>query len=168
MVVAGGCGTDPNGHSVTYAYNLYIGGNRDAGSGASAIDTISTVAINKPAQTVLMVDGGTEPRTNPMTPPLWPVKRAATAGASSPQTVGRTSWILVHAGSSNITSGFADYGAPHARHQETTNVLWADGHAKAARIESFYCLRGQTTGALCDGTQFAGYSRCLDPLQGCP
>lgn len=169
MVMPGGCGTLPDGLSVTYAYSLYIGGNRDATSGATAIDTISTAAINKPASTVLIVDGGTDPRTNPTDPPRWPLKRATTKGASAPaSTLGRTAWVLNHAGSSNITSGFADYGAPHARHQSQTNVLWADGHTKASRIESFYCLRDQTAGALCDPTQYAGYSRCLDPYQGCP
>jgi prepilin-type N-terminal cleavage/methylation domain-containing protein/prepilin-type processing-associated H-X9-DG protein len=169
MVMPGGCGTLPDGLATTYAYSLYIGGNRDVTSGPTAIDTISTAAINKPASTVLMVDAGTDPRTNPTNPPQWPIKRAATKGSAAPaSTLGRTSWILAHAGSSNITSGFADYGAPHARHQNQTSVLWADGHAKAARVESFYCLRDQTTGPLCDPNQYAGYSLCLDPLQGCP
>jgi prepilin-type N-terminal cleavage/methylation domain-containing protein/prepilin-type processing-associated H-X9-DG protein len=167
MAATGGCGTSTTGYSVTYGYNLYIGGNRDTGSGPTAIDTISTVGIDKPAQTVLMVDGSADPRTNPLSPPNWPAQRSATAVSGFPTTLGRTGWILAHAGSSNITSGFADYGAPHARHQQLTNVLWADGHAKASRVESFYCLRGQTTGAVCDGTQYAGYSRCLDPRQGC-
>jgi prepilin-type N-terminal cleavage/methylation domain-containing protein/prepilin-type processing-associated H-X9-DG protein len=168
MVMPGGCGTLTDGLAVTYAYNLYIGGNRDVNSGPTAIDTISTAAINRPASTVLMADAGTDPRTNPTSPLLWPVKRATTKGAVAPaSTLGRTSWILVHAGSSTI--GFADYGAPHARHQGQTNVLWADGHAKASRVESIYCFREQTTGAVCDPNQFfAGYSRCLDPFQGCP
>jgi prepilin-type N-terminal cleavage/methylation domain-containing protein/prepilin-type processing-associated H-X9-DG protein len=173
MVMPGGCGTLPDGLSVTYAYNLYLGGNQDAGSGATAIPTLSTAAISKPASTVVFVDGGTDPRTNPNDPPNWPVKRATTKGASAPNsTLGRTAWILAHANSSNISNGFWDYGAPHARHQGQTNVLWADGHAKSARAESFYCLRNQTTGANCDTTStgFAagGYSRCLDPAQGCP
>jgi prepilin-type N-terminal cleavage/methylation domain-containing protein/prepilin-type processing-associated H-X9-DG protein len=172
MVVAGGCGTDPNGFAVTYAYNLYIGGNLDTGSGSTAIPTISTVAINKPAQTVLMVDGGADPRTNPANPPLWPIKRAASAGASSPATVGRTAWILAHAGSTNITNGFADYGAPHARHQETASILWADGHAKAQKVESFYRRRDQAEltpperGTL-PGQTSANWSPCLDPYVGC-
>jgi prepilin-type N-terminal cleavage/methylation domain-containing protein/prepilin-type processing-associated H-X9-DG protein len=168
MVMSGGCGTLPDGLSVTYAYNLYIGGNLAPGSGSTAIPTLSTAAIVAPATTVLMTDGGTDPRTNPNTPVLWPLKRATTKGSAAPDsTLGRTAWIIAHAGSSNITSGFADYGAPHARHSEQTNVLWADGHVKSSRIEAFYCLRGQTTGRTCDPTQFAGWSRCLDPNQGC-
>jgi prepilin-type N-terminal cleavage/methylation domain-containing protein/prepilin-type processing-associated H-X9-DG protein len=167
MIMPGGCGTLPDGIAVSYAYNLNIGGNLAPGSGTSAIETISTVAIDKPASTVLMTDGGAEPRTNPTSPPRWPLKRATTAGGGVASTVGRTAWILVNANSSNITNGFADYGAPHARHSEVTNVLWADGHAKAARVESFYCLRNQTTAAnpLCSAT---GFSRCLDPALGCP
>ena len=160
-----GCATNPTGLAVSYSYNLYIGGNRDIGSGPTAIDTISTAGINKPAQTVLIADGASDVRTFPNEPVKWPMKRASTAVTGFPTTAGRTGWILIHAGSSNMA--FADYGAPHARHQGLTNIVWADGHAKAARIESIYTLPGREVADRPAGAT-PNWSPCLDPAYGCP
>jgi len=165
IAAPGGCATSPTGLAVSYSYNLYIGGNRDIGSGATAIDTISTAAINKPAQTVLIADGASDVRTFPNEPVRWPMRRATAPVTGFPTTVGRTGWILIHAGSSNMA--FADYGAPHARHQGLTNIVWADGHAKASRIESFYTLPGRELPDRPAGAT-PNWSPCLDPAYGCP
>ncbi len=165
IAATGGCATSLSGLGVTYAYNLYVGGNRDIGSGPTAIDTISTAAVNKPAQTVLLVDGAADARVNPLNPPRWPTKRATSAVAGFPTTAARTGWILIHAGSTNMA--FADYGAPSARHQGLTNVVWMDGHAKASRVESFYTLPGREVPDRPSGVA-ANWSPCLDPAYGCP
>jgi prepilin-type processing-associated H-X9-DG protein len=49
-----------------------------------------------------------------------------------------------------------DEGAPHERHLETTNVLFADGHVKSRKALSFYNPNG--TNPL----------PCLDITKGCP
>lgn len=46
------------------------------------------------------------------------------------------------------------------RHLETTNVLWADGHVKSQRVESFYVLPRS-------GSTSLSASPCLDPDTGC-
>ena len=141
-----GCSASPTGYAVSYEYNYYLGGNNNQNGG---VLTSSLPQLTAPAQTVMLTDGATTP-TPGKNPADWPT-RAAASGATP--TSGRTSWLLVNANSSTITSGFADYGAPKARHAQMTNVLWADGHVKSARIESFY--------------NAAGTSPCLDPLTGC-
>lgn len=165
MLTPGGCGTLGNGLSNSYLYNLYIGGNRDVGSGATAIDTISTVAISKPSSTVLFVDGGSDVRSVPNDPMAWTFKRATTAVTGFPTTLNRTAWILIYAGSTNMS--FADYGAPHARHTGMTNVAWADGHVKATKIEAFY-TKPVTERPDKPAGATAFWSPCLDPEFGCP
>jgi prepilin-type processing-associated H-X9-DG protein len=50
-----------------------------------------------------------------------------------------------------------DYAAPAARHLETANVLYVDGHVKSSRVEKFY-----------DRNVFApNRMPCLDPNVGC-
>ena len=164
MATPGGCGTLAAGLSSSYLYNLYIGGNRDIGSGATAIDTISTAGINQPSETVLFVDGGADSRTVPNDPLRWPLKRATAAVAGFPTTINRTAWILIHSGSTNMS--FADYGAPQPRHTGMTNVAWADGHVKATAIDRFYTKpvverADKPLGAT------AFWSPCLDPEYGC-
>jgi prepilin-type processing-associated H-X9-DG protein len=160
----GGCGTLPTGYVVTYMYNLSLGGNRepDAAATSTAIATASLPEIVKPSQTVMMVDGASTPQVN-VDPAKWPAR--VQAPGSLPIS-GRTSWILVSASSSNINgayggsgSNFIDYGAPAARHAQMTNVLWADGHAKSAKVESFWVP--PTSASLTPS------SPCLLPSQGC-
>ncbi len=160
-----GCGTLPKGYVVTYPYNLAIGGNRedDAAATSTAVPTASLADVVKPAQTVVLTDGASTPQIN-VDPAKWPERIQA---AGSLPISGRTSWILVSAGSTNISgawggggNNFIDYGAPAARHTQMTNVLWADGHVKTAKIESFYVP--PTTAAPTPA------SPCLNPKVGCP
>lgn len=141
---------------VNYAYNYYIGGNNNPNGG---VLNVTLPQIAKLADTVMMVDSGTLVQAG-LTPQKWAFKFDA---------AGRyTSWLLVYAGSSLMTTS-PNFGGPHPRHAETTNVLWADGHVKARKVETFYTLPGQTSsnppppaGAT------SGWSACLDPLYGCP
>ncbi len=123
---------------VHYAYNLSIGGN-----GAIAYTMLASIA--SPASTVMMTDSGSlQAGTTNSTqaantdPSLWP-RRVATDK--------HTSWILVTPTSSNWSFTTVDYGAPAARHLGTTNILWADGHVKSQKVESFYPT-GQTAPCL--------------------
>ncbi|MBC8102106.1 MAG: DUF1559 domain-containing protein [Cytophagales bacterium] len=161
----GGCGTLPQGYVVTYLYNLAIGGNREpnAPPASTAAPTASLPEIVKPSQTVVMVDGAATPQLD-VDPAKWPVRIQA-PGATPIS--GRTSWILVSGNSSNISgaysgtgSNFIDYGAPAARHALMTNVLWADGHVKSAKIESFWVPPTTATPR--------PTSPCLSPSLGCP
>ena len=140
---------------VTYAYNYYIGGNNNPSGG---IMTASLPQVNKPADTVLVADSGTTPVAN-VDPTQWALKLHSTNK--------HTAWLLVHAGSSTI--GFVDYGAPAARHAGISNVVWADGHVKAMKVEKFYLAPGQTsTNPVPPAGAVASWSPCLDPLYGCP
>lgn len=142
---------------VTYAYNYYIGGNNNPTTG---IMNSPLAGINKPAQTVMLVDSGTNPREG-VRPEAWPLHLHATNR--------HTPWLLVHSGSNLLspTNPLANYGGPHARHAETVNVAWADGHVKAAKIESFYVLPGrEVPGRPSDRARY--WSPCLDPEYGCP
>lgn len=78
-----------------------------------------------PATTVILVDGISQldPATSPSADPLeWKDKPVA--------------WLLDDRASVNLNS--SGRGGPLARHLETTNVAFADGHVKALRIEKFY------------------------------
>ena len=163
--VTGGCASSATGFSVTYPYNLYIGGNRDATSAATStgVETAALSDIKRPSETVLLVDGSATPVAN-VDPTKW-AERLSLPGTTPISR--RTSWLLVHAGSTNITNNFYDYGAPSARHAQMCNVLWADGHVKAARIESFYTLPGKEVANKPATVGAASWSPCLDPAYGC-
>jgi prepilin-type processing-associated H-X9-DG protein len=87
-------------------------------------------AVPNSATTVLATDGAAIPSTSAAAP-NWVQKDAA--------------WLLKPTVDTDVTTGGAsdyDYGAPHARHLEMTNVLWADGHVKSMRMEKFYNATG--------------------------
>jgi prepilin-type N-terminal cleavage/methylation domain-containing protein/prepilin-type processing-associated H-X9-DG protein len=117
----------------SYAYNDDFS-NGDQGRAIAAVPNSAT--------TVLVTDGSAIPSTS--TPaPTWVQKDAA--------------YLLKPTVDNDVTTGGGqdyDYGAPHARHLEMTNVLWADGHVKASRIERFY--------------NATGTSPCLQHDRGCP
>ena len=48
-----------------------------------------------------------------------------------------------------------------------TSVLWADGHVKAAKVESFYTFPGQEVPNRPADAGTANWSPCLDPRYGC-
>jgi prepilin-type N-terminal cleavage/methylation domain-containing protein/prepilin-type processing-associated H-X9-DG protein len=135
-----GCGIG-SGWATSYAYNYYIAGNNNS----TGVATRSLASFNKPAETVMIVDGASFPRARPIVPEAWPEKRtsiATTVGGIT--TANRMPYLLVHAGSSLITNS-NDYGAPFARHNGTTNVIWADGHVKARKLsDDFYVPPGDT------------------------
>ena len=129
------------GAPVHYAYNLNIGGNAPAGA-TSGVSYTSVSSLQAPATTVMMSDSGS-------LPPGW---AASTKPAGTPAhqwdkriaTDKHTTWVLVSPTSTNLNFTTVDYGAPLARHLETANVLWADGHVKAHRVEKIYtnaCMR---------------------------
>ena len=70
---------------------------------------------------------------------------------------------------SNLITGSGNsphYGGPHARHSEVTNIVWADGHVKSAKIQSFYTLPGTEVPNRPPGVT-PNWSPCLDPEYGC-
>jgi prepilin-type N-terminal cleavage/methylation domain len=149
-------------YPVTYAYNYFLGGNFSP----TGIPGTSLPETVKATSTIMLVDGASAP-VEGVDPARWEVKRSASAVAGLPDTARRLPYLVVHAGSFPVIN-YADYGAPLARHQGRTNVLWADGHARSAKIESFYKLPGQPEEPYRpDG--FSDYwSPCLEPTFGCP
>ncbi len=98
---------------------------------------IAAAAFTDVVKTVMVTDGGTQPGTGtPTSDPLqWTVKPRA--------------WILADAtnadvtGDGTLTTGnSSNFAAPNPRHLETANVLWADGHVKSARVETFFNATG--------------------------
>ena len=112
---------------ISYGYNANLMGS-NTGIASGTAPSITLAALTNPTQTVMMCDIGTIPNTTP--PPQWVVKPA--------------SYILDDANNGNLLAtptgngSPANYGAPLARHLETANVLWCDGHVKAMRVEKFY------------------------------
>jgi len=120
---------------VSYGYNENIGG-------VTFTDSVSLAAIVAPSTTVMVTDTGTNPSTN-SDPLLWEPKPG--------------SWVLMDATIPAVNKPSSinyNVAAPIARHLETCNVLWCDGHVKALRIPKFY---NQT-----------GVSPCLRSETGCP
>ena len=142
---------------VTYGYNYYIGGNNNPSTG---VMNYPLAGINKPAQTVMLVDTGTLPLVN-VRPEDWRPLIHSTRRHGP--------WLVVHAGSKNISPSptLCNYGAPHARHNGMTNLSWADGHVKAAKVESFYTPPGRELPNKPAG-KTRNWSPCLDPEYGCP
>jgi prepilin-type N-terminal cleavage/methylation domain-containing protein/prepilin-type processing-associated H-X9-DG protein len=171
----------PNGFVTTYAYNYYIGGNNAPTAAERA--TQSLPVIQQPSQLVMMTDSGAAPNpsynANPLRPELWKTYKSTSIPSAGPgggneALRGRTPWVLIMAGSSLAAPGSspADCGAPRPRHTGLTNVLWADGHVKAAKVQSFYVLYGQqvTNKPVNPADAYLGtaaWAPCLDPFYGC-
>ena len=111
---------------VSYAYNIEIGGFLHADP-----RPVNQAAFTNISQTVMVTDAGGAPSTT-VAAPDW---------AKEPN-----SWILDQASNPVVTATAAQptinnnsiFTGPNARHLETCNVLWADGHVKAQRVPSFY------------------------------
>ena len=130
---------------VSYGYNGHIGGSNVADPLLHPYipqGSISLAAIVSPSTTVMASDTGT--RVNASVDPLqWEAKPGAFSLADA-TTVAAT----------KSSAEQYNVAAPIARHLETCNVLWCDGHVKALRIEKFY--------------NSTGISPCLHPDTGCP
>ena len=118
---------------ISYGYNANLSGSQDTFSTAASINLAS---LTNPTQTVMMCDIGAIPDANkPVT--QWIIKPA--------------SYILDDATGNTLatpttaTASTYNIGAPLARHLETSNVLWCDGHVKALRVEKFYNAKSGAT-----------------------
>lgn len=127
-------GNDPAPAHVSYAYNQAFGVNQYSQSIASLTNAARTVAV---------VDAGAIPQAS-VNPTKW------VAEVNAP-------WVLDQATNAKVpgtnAGGVADgdvYTAPNPRHLETTNVLWADGHVKSQRVETFYQATGTSPCLLID------------------
>jgi prepilin-type processing-associated H-X9-DG protein len=119
---------------ISYLYNTSVGRSSDA-------------AIQNPTGTVMVVDGGTNPSasSNPLD---WLISPKGTAFLIRP---------FVGDDTTDTDGRGEDFASPSARHLETANVLYVDGHVKASRVERFY-NRNVT---------FPDRMPCLDPNVGC-
>lgn len=171
IAAANGCGIG-NGFVVTYAYNYYLGGNNNTNGG---VMTSSLPALDKPADTVLIVDGASTAQLATVAPESWPEKRTSTATAvGGTTTTNRLPYLLVHSGS-NLMAASNDYGAPFPRHQGFVNVIWADGHVKSRKLAPtfFPPVNDNRYLALCTpvltgtGIAAASCAPCLLPQLGC-
>ncbi len=141
--VSGGTYWMPAGltpYRVSYGYSANF-------ADSSTSSGIAQAQLTNAASTVIVTDAGTQPGTGatPANPLTWTAKAnpwilddyLAAGGVYSEQQVRAAD-----------SGDGTNYSAPSARHLETSNVLWADGHVKAQRIPSFYqinalsnCLR---------------------------
>jgi prepilin-type processing-associated H-X9-DG protein len=120
---------------ISYLYNTSVSRSSDA-------------AMQNPSGTVSVMDGATSVTSaNPID---WLSSPKPTAFLIGPYYAGADT-------EDPTPAQVEDYGAPAARHLETTNVLFADGHVKAQRVERFYA---QTNPA---GQRMP----CFDPSVGC-
>ena len=119
---------------ISYLYNTDIARSSDA-------------SIQAPSGTVSVVDGGTNP-TGSNNPVDW---------LSQPK--GKAFLIRPFIGDDTTdTEGKGeDFAAPSARHLETANVLYADGHVKSQRVEKFYDVTANWPNRM----------PCFDPNVGC-
>ncbi len=145
----GWLGGRPGPPRVSYIYNVNVGGflwpsaatpQIAQSYAAQAPKTLGQLI--RPAATVLLTDGATDP-VNDM-PETWP-----DAGAEDGKD-------FLDLGDAELVRGGAKVigAAPNARHAGRANVLFADGHVEARRLESFYLVSGR--------------SPCLNPSLGCP
>jgi prepilin-type N-terminal cleavage/methylation domain-containing protein/prepilin-type processing-associated H-X9-DG protein len=171
IAATNGCGIG-TGFVVTYAYNYYLGGNNSS----TGVATSSLPAMERPAETVLIVDGASTAQNAAFgSSDLWPEKRTSSATpVGGTTTANRYPYLLIHSGSSLMASA-NDYGAPRGRHNGMTNVIWADGHVKARKLSAdFYPPVGDNRyQALCTpvltgtGIAAASCAPCLLPQLGC-
>ena len=119
---------------VSYLYNTAVARSSDA-------------AMQAPSNTISFVDGATDSAgsTNPL---VWLNTLKPRAFLIRPFYTGTDP---------DDSTNAEDFGAPAARHLETANVLYVDGHVKAQRVERFY----DTT------TAFPNKMPCFDPNTGC-
>jgi prepilin-type N-terminal cleavage/methylation domain-containing protein/prepilin-type processing-associated H-X9-DG protein len=107
--------------------------NRNLSPGGTSVGLLAA-AIVSPSTTIIVTDGGALPVLG----------KPAIEWAAKP-----VAWLLddyadqAYVRTAGPSTGGSDsnndnYGAPIARHLETTNALWVDGHVKAQRVESFY------------------------------
>lgn len=145
----------PGPERVSYAYNENVGGmiwcraNSPTITAAHARFAPKTLGqIPYPGATVLLTDGGVVPEGD--TPQEWPQ-------------MDHISLQLLDAKYVQNIPGYEET-APNPRHEGRAGVLYADGHVRAQRIESFYVGRGEHG----TGEKYPGISPCLDPALGCP
>ena len=131
--------TSDTGHT-SYLYNIELGG-YDSPSASLA-------SIASPSTTVAAVDGASISAAG-TSPTLWAQK---TSTFVSPFMISADPAYGAYDMATN-----KDAGAPTARHLETANVLFADGHVKSLRVEKFY-----------DAGAAAGSKLpCFDITKGC-
>ena len=126
-----------NFHS-SYMYNNNIG---NLSGGLTTPLAASLASIESPASTLAVFDGGTDPSSSG-NPKDWTQKTGGPFMSDAAHTL-------------NLASGQPSFGAPHARHLETSNFLYADGHVKSHRTESVYKIPA------------SGLIPCMNVATGC-
>lgn len=113
----------------------------------SAVARSSDASMQNPTGTVMVVDGATNPlaSANPLD---WLSSPKGTAFLIRP---------FVGDDTTDTDGRGEDFAAPAARHLETANVLYVDGHVKASRVERFYDRNITPPNRM----------PCLDPNVGC-
>lgn len=160
---------------VSYAYNLYIGG-QYGGIGANyqpgkTFGVKKGSQILRPAETVMLGDSGSVPpfasggAGGGNDPEQWNLAMdgegsAGNGGVAHPERH-YVAWILVHPGSTWFNdSGVPSYGTPTPRHLGTSNILWADGHVKATKVDKVMDLTANADYTVKPTT-------CFNPARGC-
>ena len=136
----------------SYVYNVDFG-STDPVANPLGRSGVAQSAVDSVATTIMAFDGATRPGLSESgaaesDPTRW--GRKLRAWATKP-------YIDAQMTDATASGGEFNFGGPHARHLETTNVLYADGHVKSLRVDKFYVLTATATNKM----------PCLDITRGC-
>ncbi len=134
----------PFRNSYIYSANLNVKNNPSEGLALSAIEA--------PSGTIAVTDGGSLPDPAIPDPLKWAIKRDAYGLDDNASGVYPESQVVITTGDGPSWAG------PTARHLETCNVLFSDGHVKSMRVDKFYNTGARTS---------TSRTPCMDPAVGC-
>ncbi|RYX86684.1 DUF1559 domain-containing protein [bacterium] len=149
---------------INYSYSLYLGGGTGYTGNVGDFQKLS--ALQAPSKVIMMSDSGATPpwkdtpaRPASTPPEQWTQKLATDSVTPS---LKHGSYVLLHP-NTGITTAWtnANYGTIYARHFNTSNILWADGHVKAQRPEQIMNVTdipSEFTNTL---------NSCFNPAVGC-
>ncbi len=131
--------------STSYSDSTRIYSKADAGARGALV-----TKVTNPATTVLATDVGGAPDSS-QSPPEWFVEKYAIFVAETQSLADVYQTHSLPSGTDYTSIAQAWFSGPLARHLETTNVLWFDGHVKAQKVESFYKVGNVTENSTSGG-----------------
>jgi prepilin-type processing-associated H-X9-DG protein/prepilin-type N-terminal cleavage/methylation domain-containing protein len=144
--------------AVSYGFNKFIGGvvlGDAPDRPGSPLPNKTLGEVTRPSGTVLLSDVGAV-AIRGVEPAAWP-QRPKGGGP-------RTVLADASSGATDPDPSVVGPSAPLPRHSGRAVVLFADGHAKALRVETFFTMPGEVA----PGETQPGLSPCFRPEKGCP
>jgi prepilin-type N-terminal cleavage/methylation domain-containing protein/prepilin-type processing-associated H-X9-DG protein len=124
------------GFHVSYIYNFDVGGE-------DGRDNKSLASVESPSTVIMMTDGSSVMESDGSIKPTSAVQSCmGVCGFAGPNSFRSDIFNAQKA-------PHPDWGAPIARHLETTNALYADGHVKSQRPSTFWYLNSRYLQTAC-------------------